>query len=127
MAVLLTVFRWLLIATQPHHLPVLLFAQILHAASFGVFHASAIHLIHRLFPGRLQGRGQALYSSLSFGLGVALGSLMSGHVWTMLGATWTYYLGATLAALGYLVAWWGINVEPAMLEKDQKGAWADLS
>jgi PPP family 3-phenylpropionic acid transporter len=126
-AVLLTSIRWFLIATQPHHLTVLLFAQILHAASFGVFHASAIHLVHRLFPGQYQGRGQALYSSLSFGLGVALGSLMSGYVWSVLGATWAYHLGAMLAALGYLVAWWGINVEPAVLDKDQRGGRAGLS
>jgi PPP family 3-phenylpropionic acid transporter len=109
LAVLVTVLRWWMIATYVDHLGALLFAQSLHAASFGLFHASAIHLIHGLFPGRLQGRGQALYSSLSFGLGGAVGSLASGYIWTRLGAQWVYYLAAALALAGFLAAWWGVG------------------
>lgn len=108
-ALLITVVRWLLIATQAQSLPLLLLAQIGHAASFGMLHASAIHMVHALFPGRLQGRGQALYSSLSFGLGGAIGSLLSGYVWTDIGPSWIYVMAATMAGLGYLIAWWGIE------------------
>lgn len=108
-ALLITVLRWLIIASQPQYLPVLLVAQLMHAASFGILHASAIHMIHRLFPGRLQGRGQALYSSLSFGLGGAIGSLLSGYVWTELGPSWIYYMAAIMAGFGFMVAWWGVR------------------
>ena len=38
-------------------------AQLLHAATFGAFHAASIATVHRMFPGRLAGRGQALYSA----------------------------------------------------------------
>jgi PPP family 3-phenylpropionic acid transporter len=110
-AVLVTGLRWWLIGAYVDHLGLLLFAQLLHAASFGLFHASAIHLVHGLFPGRLQGRGQALYSSLSFGLGGAVGSLASGYIWTRLGAQWIYYLAAVLALAGFLAAWWGVGRE----------------
>ncbi|MCP4409681.1 MAG: MFS transporter [Gammaproteobacteria bacterium] len=108
-ALLITVLRWLIIASQPQYLPVLLVAQLMHAASFGILHASAIHMIHGYFPGRLQGRGQALYSSLSFGLGGAIGSLLSGYVWTELGPSWIYYMAAIMAGLGFMVAWWGVG------------------
>ena len=37
--------RWLLIGWFPDLLPVLALSQLLHAASFGSFHASAIHMI----------------------------------------------------------------------------------
>ncbi len=73
--------RWLLIGLFPDRLGLILLAQILHAVTFGVFHAAAIQLVHEYFPGRLQGRGQALYSSLSFGAGGALGSFVGGWLW----------------------------------------------
>jgi len=126
-ALLITVIRWLLIAAQPQNLPILLIAQIMHAASFGILHASAIHMVHRLFPGRLQGRGQALYSSLSFGLGGAIGSLLSGYVWSNLGASWIYYMAAIMAGIGYLVAWWGISDSDSYGSLDEEEAWGDLT
>lgn len=104
----LTCLRWLLIAGFADYLPLLLFAQTLHAFSFGVYHAVAIHLIHRFFTGRHQGRGQALYSSLSFGAGGALGSLLAGYLWSGLGAEATYLMAAGLSALGLVVVWRGL-------------------
>jgi len=77
-ALAIAALRWQLIGHFAADLPVLLFAQTLHAFTFGVFHAASIHLIQQFFPGSLQGRGQALYSSLSFGAGNAVGSLAAG-------------------------------------------------
>ncbi len=54
-----------------------------------------------------QGRGQALYSSLSFVLRGAIGSVLSGYVWTDLGLSWIYYMAATMAGLGFMIALWG--------------------
>ncbi len=104
-AVALTTLRWILIAAFAEQLPVLLFAQTLHAASFGIYHAVAIHQFHIYFRGRHQGRGQALYSSLSFGAGGAVGSLASGYLWAGLGPQWMFYLAALCSGLaGFFVA-----------------------
>jgi PPP family 3-phenylpropionic acid transporter len=100
----LTALRWLLIGAMPESLGVMLFAQLLHAASFGVFHASAIALFHKFFIGRHQGRGQALYSSLSFGAGGSLGIFASGLLWEHLSPAVTFTLAAAAAAVGWLVA-----------------------
>jgi PPP family 3-phenylpropionic acid transporter len=70
-SLLLAAVRWLMIGYLADSLLALLVAQLLHAATFGTFHAAGIHLVHHYFPGRLQGRGQALYSSVSFGAGGA--------------------------------------------------------
>ena len=109
----LTTLRWLLIAwfvTQPY---IMIVAQLLHAASFGIYHAVAISLIHRYFIGRHQGRGQALYSSLSFGAGGAVGSLYSGYTWVSIGPSMTYSLAALLSAVAFMVAWAAIKtVDP---------------
>ncbi|MGH8458641.1 MAG: MFS transporter, partial [Nevskiales bacterium] len=83
-------------------------------ASFGLYHAVAVHLIHRMFRGRLQGRGQALYSAVSFGAGGALGSLIAGHLWEQISPDAVYWMAAATAALGWWAAWrWLKPVEPA--------------
>jgi PPP family 3-phenylpropionic acid transporter len=102
-AVGLTTIRWLLIALYASSLGAVLFAQTLHAASFGVYHAVAIYLIHRLFTGAHQGRGQALYSSVSFGAGGAVGSLVSGYLWKGINPQAMFLLAAVASLLALLV------------------------
>lgn len=97
--------RWVLIALAPDKLPLLILAQTLHAASFGIYHAAAIQLVHDYFTGPNQGRGQALYSSLSFGAGGAAGGLYSGLAWDTLGSTFTFLSAAAVSALALALAW----------------------
>jgi len=78
---LLAGLRWLMIAFGADYLAILLFAQLLHAASFGLYHVISMQLITKYFSGKYQGRGQALYGSVSYGLGGALGMLFSGYVY----------------------------------------------
>lgn len=99
----LTTVRWLLTGYGAHSLLALLLAQTLHAFSFGVFHACVIELIYRYFPGALAGRGQALYSSLSVGLGGALGTLLAGYLWASAGPGPSYALSAMLCLLAWVV------------------------
>ncbi len=101
----LAAVRWLLIGQFVDSLGLLLVAQLLHAATFGTFHAASIHLVHHYFRGRHQGRGQALYSSVSFGAGGAVGSLLSGYAWQGIGAGVTFALASAVAAAGALAAW----------------------
>jgi PPP family 3-phenylpropionic acid transporter len=104
-SLLLATLRWLLIAYFVESIIVMVFAQLLHAASFGMYHAVAIQMIHRLFVGKLQGRGQALYASFSFGAGGAVGSFYSGLLWDNLGSTMIYGIAASVSFVGFLVAW----------------------
>jgi len=105
----LAALRWYLIGALVAYPPVLVFAQVLHAASFGVYHAVAIRTVNRFFVGRNQMRGQAVYSSLTFGAGVGLGSFASGMIWSALGDRQIYYFAA-LAAL--LAAWVAFRTLP---------------
>ncbi|MEW6689596.1 MAG: MFS transporter, partial [Pseudomonadota bacterium] len=100
------VARFLAIGWGVEWLAVLAAAQLLHAATFGAFHASSVAAVHRLFPGPLAARGQALFSSVTYGLGGAVGSLAAGWSWESLGATPSFALSALFAlAGGVLVAW----------------------
>lgn len=112
-ALILTALRWVLLAGFVDRTPVLVAAQLLHAASFGLLHASAIDLVHRFFPGRLQGRGQALYSSTSFGMGGALGSFYAGRLWEWMGGPGVFFVSAAVALLAAAVAWHGLGQREA--------------
>lgn len=108
------VLRFLLIGWGIGSLPVLVLAQLLHGITFGAFHAAAIAAINRWFPGRTQARGQALYSSLSFGAGGLVGGMISGYLWDTIGPAWVYTLSAGFAVIGWLLAArWVREDEPA--------------
>jgi PPP family 3-phenylpropionic acid transporter len=100
----LSVLRWLLIAYQVDNLPVLIGAQLLHAASFGLAHVVAIQLLLGYFGDQHQGKGQAFYASISFGLGGVIGSMYSGYFWDGLGATQVFNLAALASGLAFLIA-----------------------
>ncbi|AIZ33575.1 MFS transporter [Pseudomonas parafulva] len=98
---LLATLRWLLLGSLAEVPAVLIFAQLLHAATFGCFHAAAIAFVQSSFGARQQGQGQALYAALS-GTGGALGALFSGYAWSGLGPSFTFGM-ASLAALAAAV------------------------
>jgi PPP family 3-phenylpropionic acid transporter len=81
--------RFLMIGWGVDWRALIVVAQLLHGLTFGAYHAAAIAAVNRWFPGRCQARGQALYSSLSFGAGGLLGSLLSGWSWDAWGAAST--------------------------------------
>ncbi|MDH4172154.1 MAG: MFS transporter [Betaproteobacteria bacterium] len=85
-------------------------AQLLHAATFGVFHAASVAAVHRLFTGRLQARGQTLYSSLSYGLGGGAGLLVAGWSWEALGPGWSFTLSSVFALAGAALVTWRVRV-----------------
>ena len=99
----LAVLRFLVIAWLASSFVALLFAQTLHAATFGSFHAASIGYVHKLFKGRLQSRGQAIYGSVAFGLGGAFGGFASGALWESAGAAWTFTFAAACAGLGGVI------------------------
>ena len=108
-SMLVAVLRWQLIAWCTALLPVLFIAQTLHAITFGTFHAAAVLLVHRHFPESQHGRGQALYSSASFGAGVSLGSLLAGYVWGRLDPESMYHISALVALIGCWLAGWRVR------------------
>lgn len=91
-------------------LAILVAAQLLHAATFGSFHAASIAMVHRLFAGPLQVRGQALYMSICYGLGGMVGTLLAGATWEALGPSLTYGISALFGLLGAALVAWRVKV-----------------
>jgi len=97
------VLRFLMIGQLVDWLWLMVVAQLLHGLTFGAYHAAAIAAVNRWFPGHCQTRGQALYSTVSFGAGGLLGSVLSGWTWDAWGAAATFALSSLLALIGLLI------------------------
>jgi PPP family 3-phenylpropionic acid transporter len=99
------VVRFLAIGWAADWLAVLLVAQLLHAATFGSFHAAAVAAVQRVFPPHAQARGQSLFSSVGYGAGGALGALAAGWAWQAAGPGLAFTVSAGAAAVGVLLAY----------------------
>jgi MFS transporter, PPP family, 3-phenylpropionic acid transporter len=108
LSLFLSSIRWALIACFPDHVLMIVLAQCLHAFSFGSFHASAIEVVRRYFPARQAARGQALYNSLSFGVGSGIGALSSGYLWEW-SNQWTFLAASAITLMALLIAWFGLR------------------
>jgi PPP family 3-phenylpropionic acid transporter len=83
---------------------IVLVAQLLHAATFGSFHAAAIAAVHRVFPPNAHARGQTLFSGVTYGAGGAAGLALSGWAWTEAGAPGAFSLSVIASAVGAFFA-----------------------
>ena len=101
-----TILRFMLIGWGVDFLLLLLIAQIMHAATFGAYHAASLGLVHEFFRGRHQSKGQALFGSVTYGAGGILGGLASGPIWQHYSASVLYSCSAGAALLGLLLMWW---------------------
>lgn len=103
-SMLLTAMRWWILGALPDFVLVLVFAQSLHAFSFGLTHAVSVEFIHRYFDQSFQSRGQAIYISVGFGVGGAFGNWLAGQLWQQgSGAELAFNLSAFVAVLAGLV------------------------
>jgi len=106
--------RFVMIGWGVESIAVLLLAQLLHAATFAAYHAAAIGIVNDMFRDGQRARGQALYTSLSFGAGGMLGAMASGVAWEALGPAWTFTLGSGCAFLGLILLLWRGKMSPAV-------------
>ena len=111
--------RWMLLGLFPETLLVVLGTQAMHAITFGLYHTAMIRVIDRLFVGRYQIRGQALYSSISYGLGGALGALLSGYIWDGLGDSALFICSGLFMLFVSIIAW---KFLPNLIPDDSQSA-----
>ena len=102
-SLLLAVVRWYVTAHFADVLWLLILAQLTHAATFGAMHSVSMHYIHKYFKGRHQGQGQALFSSLTYGAGGALGAYVSGQIWMKDFGVTMFEWAAVCALIGVLI------------------------
>lgn len=109
LALALSVLRWLLLGLAVDVWPLLIVAQLLHAASFAAFHACTLQLVQQCFGPAHAGQGQALYSSLGTGAGAAFGAWLAGTLWGPWGSLPTFVVAAGGSALAWLLVRFGLH------------------
>lgn len=83
---------------------VLFVAQAVHAITFAAHHSVCIAQITASFPGRLRGRGQALYAVIGYGLSGVTAGLTGGLVSTWWGLEAVFWLSSAAAGVATVAA-----------------------
>lgn len=117
----LAVLRFMILGVAVDNIVLLLFAQSLHAATFGSFHAASVEVIAQFFKGKHQARGQAIYNSVAYGLGGAIGGLSGGYALQYLGGENTFILSAVFPLIGFLVIAFGLKLSQQHAAKGMFG------
>jgi len=94
-------------------------AQTLHGLSFAAHHTTCVALVTRYFPGRLRGRGQALFTVVGYGIGGVAGVLAGGALASRFGFGAMFAAATVLAVLGTLCAWRMERAEAAARTADE--------
>lgn len=105
------VVRMGLTASAASLLAVLLVAQALHALTFAAHHTACIALLSHHFPGRLRGRGQALYTVAAYGFPGVLGGVLGGFLSSKYGLSSVFWFSCatSLVAMFCAVGVWKIQ------------------
>jgi len=98
---IITSFRWYLMGHLGDVMIVMILSQLIHAASFGLYHSASIQFIQQHFESSQQNRGQAIYIGGVYGLGGALGAYLAGILWLDgIGATSAFDMAMVAAFIG---------------------------
>lgn len=94
-----TALRWYLVAQFSGSVWILSFTQLMHAASFALYHSASMLFISEHFSPYQQSRGQAVYLGGVYGIGGAIGAYLAGILWLDGQGAETTFLVASCAAL----------------------------
>jgi PPP family 3-phenylpropionic acid transporter len=81
--ILITALRWLLLYYYANSILITFASQSLHAFSFALYHTALMSYLFRLYPQKRL--AQQFLLGIGFGLGGAIGSLLSGRVYELSG------------------------------------------
>ncbi len=102
---LTTVLRMAMTGALADWWPALVVGQLLHALTFAGHHTACVAMVTRHFPGPLRGRGQALFTSVGYGLGGVVGVLAGGSLVHALGYDGLFGVATVLALAATASAW----------------------
>ena len=98
------VVRWAILSFDPP-LALVIFAQILHGATYALAHLGAMYFILKAVPPRLSATAQSLYAVFSSGIVMGLATFASGPLYALYGGR-TYLLMAAMGLVSMLFSWW---------------------
>ena len=78
-------------------------SQALHAVTYGTFHMASILYIDQLAPERSKTFGQSINNAVQYGLGLMIGFLLSGYLYSRIGSAAMFAVSSGLALVGGMV------------------------
>lgn len=95
------IVRWILMgfAISP---VIILFLQVLHGLSFGIFYICAFFMMSKLVPEQLQATGHVLFTTMFFGVSGIVGSMLGGYIIEMYSTVELYHFLSILTLLGLI-------------------------
>ncbi len=90
---------------------VLVLTQVTHAVTFAAQHTACIAVVNRHFPGRLRGRGQALYSVLGYGASGVVGGVAGGALSDSFGFAAVFWAASAVALAAAGCCWRSLVLE----------------
>ncbi len=103
--------RWVLVSFATSGL-LIMFSQVLHAATYGAFHMASILYIDTYSPEGLKTVGQAINNSVSYGLGMMVGIFAAGYFYDRFGTAPLFGASAAVALAGAFILMAGIRKKP---------------
>jgi MFS transporter, PPP family, 3-phenylpropionic acid transporter len=111
LAALVTALRLAAVAAFGGVAWVLVVSQLSHAITFAAQHTACIAVVHKHFPDRLRGRGQALYTVLGYGLSGVVGGVAGGALSHSLGFQTVFWAASGCAVLAAACCWRSLVLE----------------
>ncbi len=111
LAALVTALRLAAVAAFGGTAWVLVLTQFTHAITFAAQHTACIAVVNRHFPGRLRGRGQALYSVLGYAASGVVGGVAGGALSHALGFAAVFWAASGCAMLAAGCCWRSLVLE----------------
>ncbi len=105
LAALASALRFAVVAAFGANPWILVLSQGLHALTFAAQHTACIAVINRSFPGRLRGRGQALYTVLGYGASGVIGGVAGGALSQVFGFAAVFWAASASALIAALCCW----------------------
>lgn len=112
-AAVLTLLRFAGMAALGGAWWVLVLAQATHAVTFAGHHAACVTLVDRWFPGAVRSRGQALYTTLAYGLSGVVGGVAGGALGERHGFAALFWAAAAAGALAWACVWRSLHADRA--------------
>ncbi|MCE2916817.1 MAG: MFS transporter [Rubrivivax sp.] len=101
-AAAVTALRFAVVAAAGATPWVLVAAQCTHAVTFAGHHMACLQTLNRHFGGRLRGRGQALYTTLGYGLSGVIGGVGGGWLIEWLGYSAVFWAASACGGLAWV-------------------------
>lgn len=85
-------------------LVILFLAQMLHGLTFAAHHTVCVSLLSMHFPGKLRGRGQALFTVIGYGLTGVLGGFAGGWLSSKFGLSAVYWVSVAISLIAFFAS-----------------------